>query len=151
MDNFDYVFSENGLVAYKGGELLAMQVGAGALARQGPAGLAMCAGVRLRARCSATCDAPARHVHPPGLPTQLPRAPQSLSGHLGEANLKEFINFCLKYLAGGCGLLVVLWLPAPAALAPLCAAAGCCRLPRRRTAAGRRPSTPPALPPAPPF
>lgn len=29
---------------------------------------------------------------------------QSLSGHLGEANLKELINFCLKYLAGAWGL-----------------------------------------------
>lgn len=27
-------------------------------------------------------------------------SPQSLSSHLGEANLKDLINFCLKYLAG---------------------------------------------------
>lgn len=43
------MFSENGLVAYKAGELLAVQ---------------------------------------------------SISNHLGEENLKEFINFTLKYLAG---------------------------------------------------
>lgn len=48
LTEFDYVFAENGLVAYKAGEQLAVQ---------------------------------------------------SLSTHLGEANLKEFINFCLKYLA----------------------------------------------------
>lgn len=48
LQEFDYVFSENGLVAYKAAQLLAVQ---------------------------------------------------SLSGHLGEAKLKEFINFCLKYLA----------------------------------------------------
>ncbi|KAL4447471.1 hypothetical protein ABPG75_004690 [Micractinium tetrahymenae] len=48
LQEFDYVFSENGLVAYKRGELLAVQ---------------------------------------------------SLSSHLGEENLKQLINFCLKYLA----------------------------------------------------
>jgi phosphomannomutase len=48
LTDFDYVFSENGLVAYKAGQLLAVQ---------------------------------------------------SLSSHLGEANLKQLINFCLKYLA----------------------------------------------------
>lgn len=50
LQEFDYVFSENGLVAYKAGQLLAVQ---------------------------------------------------SLAGHLGEAKLKEFINFCLHYIAGG--------------------------------------------------
>ena len=49
LQQFDYVFSENGLVAYKGGQLLAVQ---------------------------------------------------SISNHLGEEKLKEFINFALKYLAG---------------------------------------------------
>ncbi|GAB4816304.1 hypothetical protein N2152v2_003350 [Parachlorella kessleri] len=48
LQRFDYVFSENGLVAYKGGQLLAVQ---------------------------------------------------SISSHLGEEKLKEFINFTLKYLA----------------------------------------------------
>eukprot|EP00887_Chlorella_sp_A99_P002995 scaffold9.g2995.t1 len=48
LSDFDYVFSENGLVAYQAGQLLAVQ---------------------------------------------------SLSNHLGDAKLKEFINFCLKYLA----------------------------------------------------
>ena len=52
LSEFDYVFAENGLVAYKAGQLLAVQ---------------------------------------------------SLSKHLGEANLKDFINFCLKYLAGKAG------------------------------------------------
>lgn len=28
---------------------------------------------------------------------------QSLSSHMGEDNLKELINFCLKYLAGAQG------------------------------------------------
>ena len=37
-----------------------------------------------------------RRPSPPGPPN---RWPQSLSSHLGEDNLKEFINFCLKYLA----------------------------------------------------
>ena len=55
LSEFDYVFAENGLVAYKAGQLLAVQ---------------------------------------------------SLSKHLGEANLKEFINFCLKYLAGKAGACV---------------------------------------------
>lgn len=50
LQEFDYVFSENGLVAYKEGEQIAVQ---------------------------------------------------SLSGYLGEQKLKEFINFTLKYLAGG--------------------------------------------------
>lgn len=45
---YDYVFSENGLVAYKNGELIAVQ---------------------------------------------------SLKAFLGEANLKEFINYCLHYIA----------------------------------------------------
>ena len=36
-----------------------------------------------------------RRPSPPGPPN---RWPQSLSSHLGEDNLKEFINFCLKYL-----------------------------------------------------
>jgi phosphomannomutase len=44
----DYSFSENGLVAYKNGELVGMQ---------------------------------------------------SISGHLGEENIKRFVNFVLKYLA----------------------------------------------------
>lgn len=49
LQQFDYVFSENGLVAYREGQLLAVQ---------------------------------------------------SISNHLGEEKLKEFINFTLKYLAG---------------------------------------------------
>jgi phosphomannomutase len=49
LTDFDYVFSENGLVAYKGGALVATQ---------------------------------------------------SLARHLGEAKLKELINFLLTYLAG---------------------------------------------------
>lgn len=48
VDSYDYVFAENGLVAYKDGQLLAKQ---------------------------------------------------SLKAHLGEAKLKEFINFCLHYIA----------------------------------------------------
>lgn len=51
LQRFDYVFSENGLVAYKAGELQAVQ---------------------------------------------------SISSHMGEEKLKEFINFALKYLAGDC-------------------------------------------------
>ena len=54
LQRFDYVFSENGLVAYKGGQLLAVQ---------------------------------------------------SISSHLGEDKLKEFINFVLKYLAGNAVLM----------------------------------------------
>lgn len=48
LTDFDYVFSENGLVAYKAGTLIATQ---------------------------------------------------SISKHMGEDNLKELINFCLKYMA----------------------------------------------------
>ncbi len=52
LEHFDYVFSENGLVGYKEGQLLAVQ---------------------------------------------------SISNHLGEEKLKEFINFALKYIAGELG------------------------------------------------
>lgn len=94
LQQYDYVFSENGLVAYKKGELLAVQVGGG---WHEEAGQCWAAAVLCSTSCVFTTVC---RSCPPERTRCLPAVVQSISKHLGEDNLKEFINFCLKYLAG---------------------------------------------------
>lgn len=127
LQDFDYVFAENGLVAYKAGELLAVQASrpggrghteGGCLqgrrhCRRRRCSTALLALLPSSASCSAACaavlialkGASAERRRPFPAFSHNTQTAQSLSNHLGEANLKELINFCLKYLAGA--LLVI--------------------------------------------
>jgi hypothetical protein len=80
---FDYVFPENGLMAFKDAKPIGSTVRRGWT--PGPVRPAPC---------------PPPHPFPHGFPPHpTPRRAQSFREFLGEARLKEFINFTLMYLA----------------------------------------------------
>lgn len=91
IENFDYVFAENGTVQYKHGRLLSKQVSA-------PQGISLgqfsTGGQSVGAFCPGLGKG--RHAHHTQSHAFLA---QTIQNHLGEELLQDLINFCLRYMA----------------------------------------------------
>lgn len=95
LNEFDYVFSENGLVAHKAGALIAEQ----ARPRPLPPRL-MHPPTRPPARSASFMPGShLRYALSPGAACLTHFPPQSLKTFVGEEKLKKFINFVLHYIA----------------------------------------------------
>ena len=98
-DEVDYSFSENGLVAYKQGELIGKEVRCASIMRVRGAG-------RLTVCVLAACDvndvrvgASGMHVCDSQLTSVFIYTAQSISKFLGQDNINQIVNFVLLYIA----------------------------------------------------
>ncbi|XP_042964143.1 phosphomannomutase-like isoform X3 [Carya illinoinensis] len=92
IDDYDYVFSENGLVAHKDGKLVGTQKGAWLFAELTSSSfLLICPDEPSRAGSTMRLDLRVQNL---AVDSGL-----SLKSMLGEDKLKEFINFTLHYIA----------------------------------------------------